>query len=115
MMILKFLKEEKNRWYIDLPNWSGRKSALEMVAGADKLLDFISNGKNSVELYIDTEQFTGANCLTKINTCWFNGADYKIDLYDNYQLNLKIWLCDVTKHVLGDFPDKIYFSKINTK
>jgi hypothetical protein len=30
-MILNFVKEEDNRWYIDLPNWEGDKADLEMV------------------------------------------------------------------------------------
>lgn len=110
-MKLKFVKENKDKWYIDLPKWTGRKSALQMVEGADTLLDFIADGKREVILYTDHENFDGANCLTFINKCWINGANYKIDMYNNYQLNLKIWLCDVTKHVLGHFPEKIYFAK----
>ena len=36
-MELKFYKEE-GKWYIDIP-WDGDKSELEMVMGADVLLD----------------------------------------------------------------------------
>ena len=39
--ILKFNKESNGKWYIDLPKWKGKKSALQMVCGADKLLDLI--------------------------------------------------------------------------
>ena len=37
---LKFNKEA-DRWYIDLPDWTGTKGELEMVAGADTLLDCV--------------------------------------------------------------------------
>ena len=33
-----FNKEQGN-WYIDLSNWYGTKAELQMVAGADSLLD----------------------------------------------------------------------------
>lgn len=111
MKILKFIKEKK-KWYIDLPNWTGRKSALEMVSGADTLLDFMAEGKREVSMYVEEEWFDGSECLILVDTCWFNGADYKIDTYMNYELKLKVWLCDVTKVVLGGFPEKIYFVKL---
>lgn len=109
MQLLKFYKDDKKDWYIDLPNWTGRKSALQMVTGADTLLDYIAEGKKEVLLYVDEDEFEGAESLTLINTCWFNGADYRIDTYKNNYINHKIWLCNVTKHVLGYFPEKIYF------
>ena len=41
MKNLKFKKEEDNKWYIDLTEWTGDKADLEMVAGADILLDIL--------------------------------------------------------------------------
>lgn len=109
--MLAFVKENKN-WYIDLPTWKGRKSALRMVSGADTLLDYIAEGKKDVVLYAELEEYEGAECLTLINKCFWNGADYRIDTYKNNELNLKLWLCDVTKVVIGGFPEKIYFTKV---
>ena len=43
---LKFNKEGK-LWYIDLPQWTGTKAELEMVAGADKLLDALNTNKEN--------------------------------------------------------------------
>jgi predicted RNA-binding protein associated with RNAse of E/G family len=111
MQLLKFYKDEKKDWYIDFPGWTGRKSALQMVAGADTLLDYIAEGKYEVLLYVDVDEFDGAESLTLISKCWFNGAYYWVDTYKNNYLNLKIWLCNVTKHVLGEFPEKIYYHK----
>lgn len=112
-MILKFVKESSNKWYIDLPDWMGKKSALQMVSGADILLDYMAEGRREVTILADTMEFEGASHLDLIKKCWFNGADYKIDMYKNYQLKLDVWLCNVTKHVLGDFPETIYFEKID--
>ena len=49
-MILNFYKEETNRWYVDLPCWSGLKEDLEMVEGADLMLDILSNYTNSISV-----------------------------------------------------------------
>ena len=38
---LAFVKEKSGRWYIDLPEWEGAHANLEMVAGADLLLDHL--------------------------------------------------------------------------
>ena len=35
--------KEQGCWYIDLPNWEGTKGELQMVGGADTLLDRLSN------------------------------------------------------------------------
>lgn len=112
MYILKFIKEKK-KWFVVLPEWTGRKSALQMVGGADTLLDYMAEGKREVNLYIEEEEFEGAECLSLINKCFWNGANYRIDTYKNNELKLKVWLCDVTKFILGYFPEKIYFGKIN--
>ena len=109
--ILKFNKESNGKGYIDLPKWKGKKSALQMVCGADKILDIISNHSNSVEIFIHYENFDGASLLKKKRNCWFNGADYTIEKYKNNNINLKVWLRNVTKYVLGFFPDEIYFAK----
>ena len=104
-MLLKFVRED-NKWYIDLPEWTGRKSALRMVSGADTLLDNIAEGESFVYLYVSLEEFDGSDSITLINKCWFNGANYKNKKYD-----LKIWLCNVTKVVVGGFPEKMFFAK----
>ena len=105
-MKLKFVKEKNNNWYIDLPNWTGRHSALQMVAGADTLLEIMSGGNNEVHVFVSDEDFDGSNRLDLVETCWFNGADYKIKDYEGVPLNLDVWLCDVTKFVLVNFLRK---------
>lgn len=111
-MRLKFVKEKNNNWYIDLPTWTGRHSALQMVAGADTLLEIMAEGRNEVHVFVSDEEFDGSNRLDLVKTCWFNGADYINKVYEGTPLNLDVWLCNVTKFVLGEFPEKIYFAKL---
>lgn len=112
IMRLKFVKEDSKNWYIDLPNWTGRKSALQMVAGADTLLDLISCGTDEVILFVSNHDFDGAEVITKVRKSWFNGADYHCKTYKGVEINHDLWLCNVTKFVLGYFPEKIYFAKL---
>jgi len=116
MKKLKFIKEYTNRWYVVLPEWTGAKEDLEMVAGADTMLDIISEGNKEVTISISEKEFEGSDKLefvrmaTEIN----NGAFYKINTYKGVELNLELWLCNVTLFVLGDFPKQIYISKVET-
>lgn len=112
MEILRFYKEKSKKWYADIPNWTGRKSALQMVAGADKLLDLIAKGRPEVYLHYSENEIKNADVLTFVKKCWFNGADYILNDLEGNNVDLKVWLCNVTKHVMGDFPKKIYFKEV---
>lgn len=48
----KFYKDEVHNWYIDLPSYPGPKADLQMVMGADTMLDLLSQGNGYVHLYI---------------------------------------------------------------
>ena len=48
--------KENGSWYIDLPNWEGTKAELQMVAGADTLLDKLSNQGTSVNVTMSIEK-----------------------------------------------------------
>ena len=104
MKELNFYKDTDKKWYIDLPDWKGSKEDLEMVFGADDMLDVLSNGNNKVSLNVSEEFFNGAlkidfiRLATEVN----DGAFYDAN-------GLEIWLCDVTKYVFGYFPKVIYF------
>ena len=106
-MILNFIKEEDNRWYIDLPNWEGDKADLEMVMGSDALLEFISNNGEHVSIDISLDE-PSLNRLefVRLTEEFGEGAIYNA----TYNLfSSKIWLCDVTKFVFGGkFPEKIF-------
>jgi hypothetical protein len=113
MEILRFYKEEKKRWYADIPSWTGRKSALRMVAGADDLLDLIAEGSDEVYLHFSEEEIEGGYVLIFKKKSWVNGATYILRTYKGKYFKMKVWLCDVTLHVLGKFPQRIYFKEVD--
>lgn len=110
----KFYKEWDHRWYIDLPSWTGSKADLEMVANADSMLEFMAQGQNEIWVNISDTEFVNANKLIFVRNAdeIGNGAFYILNQYQGIDLNLEMWLCDVTKFVFGDFPNVIYISVI---
>ena len=102
-----FNKEQGN-WYIDLPNWEGTKAELQMVAGADKLLEKLSNHGTSVSIVISVEDKSpeGFQTLKRIIQTPPNGCIYHLGI-------APVWLCNVTKFVFdGIFPKQIHFKSI---
>lgn len=112
MEILRFYKEKSKKWYADIPSWTGRKSSLRMMGGADVLLNVVADGRTEVYLHFSKTSFAGADVLTFKRFTWINGATYRSEKYLGKDTNFKVWLCDVTLHVLGEFPDKIYFVEV---
>ena len=103
----RFNKEE-GKWYIDLPDWTGTKGELQMVGGADTLLDHLSNNGTTVtvDLSTDKECPKGFETLKRIVRTPPNGCLYHLGLSP-------VWLCDVTKFVFnGEFPKRIHFNVI---
>lgn len=108
----KFYKED-NRWYINLPEWEGSKAELEMVMGADTMLSYMSEDQDNIMIHFDTKPYKGSDVL-QLKDILPEGAFYTLERYRGIELNLDMWLCDVTKFVFGDFPENIYFNaKIN--
>lgn len=109
MRTFRFYKEFSNHWYVDLPEWNGSKDELEMVMGADTMLNIISQGENEVYLTISLEPFNGCSILKKIeDTPEVGGAIYLMESYKGIEYNLRLWLCEVTRFVFGYLPEKIY-------
>ncbi len=112
----RFNKETNGRWYVDIPSWVGPKSALEMVAGADKMLDILAENNNFVGVLISELPFSGGDLLEFIRTAdeVGEGSFYLLKTYQGSKLNLEMWLCDVMLHVFGKFPKTLYIQKIGT-
>lgn len=116
---LKFIKMTANGWYVQLPNYEGHISDLQMVEGADTLCELIANGLTEITVTISDEPFDLNNFkfstkqfqLEFINSTgtgpdagWEqDGANYRLE-----SLQLDVWLCNVTKYVFGKFPATIY-------
>jgi hypothetical protein len=115
MRTFKFYKEADNRWYAELPEWEGSKAELEMVLGADTMLEYMAEGNNSVFVCISEKEFEGADKLEFIRLAkeFDNGAHYKLNKYRGIDINLKVWLCDVLKFVYNSFPNALYVSAVD--
>lgn len=111
MQRLKFYKESDSRWYVDLPEWTGDKSELELVSGADHMLEYIAQGDGEIWITFSRRKFTGADKLIFLRPEIGNGAFYKLKSYRGIELDLELWLCDVTKFVFGDFPKVLYLTR----
>jgi hypothetical protein len=103
--------KEEGKWYIVLPTWEGTKGELQMVGGADTLLDHLSNNGDTVDITISTDNLLlskepGFQTLKRILPTPPNGCLYHLGMKP-------VWLCDVTKFVFnGEFPKRIHF-KVN--
>lgn len=113
MRKFKFYKEADGRWYVDLPEWPGSKADLEMVAGADAMLEYMAEGEGEVRVYISEEEFEGAETLRLEGKAEDigSGAYYFMQRYRGINIDLKMWLCDVVLFIYsGKFPDKLFIS-----
>lgn len=113
----RFIREG-GRWFIDLPEFlaqGGSKGDLEMVSGADTLLDMIAGGTDEVTLQIHTEPFANADELLLTELCdpILGGGYYSLKQFEGKEVNKDLWLCDVTRFVFGDIPKKIYIKQVH--
>lgn len=111
---LKFIKMTADGWYVQLPNYEGHVSDLQMVLGADTLCELIANDLTEITVTVSDEPFEHINFSTREYTLDFvnittdstgeqDGADYMLR-----EFKLGVWLCNVTKYVFGEFPLTFY-------
>ncbi len=113
----KFIRTGQD-WYIDLPEFldqGGSVGDLQMVDGADKMLDMMAGNKDYVIVDVAKEQFDGADILTLIEKCdpYIGGGNYMMKHYEGQEINRTMWLCQVTEFVFGDIPQTIFVKKVN--
>lgn len=110
----RFYKTAFNKWFIDLPDWGGSIDDLEMVQGADIMLEKLSG--NSIECVLDLsdEPFEGADAirLVKDLSDSVGGGDYFMETYQGEQFDQNIWFCAVTVQVFGSIPQTIYVNTV---
>lgn len=115
-MILQFEKENDNRWFAVIPSWEGGHDDLEMVCGADLLLDKLSDGEKLISVDISEENPKYGNFImgTMVDHDEF-GATYITNeepTDENSDLDNMFWLCNVTHFVFGEHPQVIYFKVV---
>lgn len=106
-------------WYIDLPEYleqGGSQGDLQMVEGADKMLDMMAEKENVVVLKIERESFEGADVLELKERCdpYVGGGYYFMSRYEGQEVARMMWLCGVTEFVFGDLPEQIFVKKVKT-
>lgn len=112
MNAYKFYKN-RNDWFIDLPEFieqGGSIKELQMVEGADRLLDIIAAGAAEVMISISDEPFEDAAILQLKEQCdpAIGGGYYFIRQYQDQVIDLTVWLCNVTTFVFGNLPARIF-------
>ena len=112
MTTYTFIKEN-GRWHIDAPdfiNKGGSKADLDMIAGADTLLNLLSEGADEVTLTFNTEPFEDAETLELLQLCgpFMDGGYYCMRKYKGKEIDFNMWVSDVTKFVFGSTPKRIY-------
>ncbi len=115
MKAYKFNKTGQD-WYIDLPEFieqGGSIGDLQMVDGADKMLDMMAVKESSVIVYVGKEQFEGSDMLTLTEKCdpYIGGGYYMMKHYEGQEINRTMWLCHVTEFVFGDIPEQIFVKR----
>lgn len=115
MNTYRFYKNEAG-WFIDLPEYiqqGGTAADLEMVDGADTMLDIIAVDGNDVHLTISKKPFERADILTLTERCspYVGGGYYLMEEFAGQKVNLKMWLCKVTEFMFGEIPEKFYIKK----
>jgi len=115
MKSYKFIKTGKE-WYIDLPEFieqGGSPGDLQMVDGADKMLDLIAGNQSEVTLDISKVHFEGADNLTLTEKCdpYIGGGYYYMKQWQGLEVRQNLWLCQVTDFVFGEIPAQIFVKK----
>lgn len=115
MKSYKFIKTGQD-WYIDLPEFleqGGCIGDLQMVDGADKMLDLMAGNENFVVVNVAKDAFEGADMLTLTEKCDPNigGGTYLMQYFEGQEINRTMWLCQVTEFVFGNLPHQIFVKR----
>lgn len=105
---------DDNLWYIDMP-WPGDRYNLAMVAGSDKLLNFLSEENDGDRVSISVrprkkkEKNPGWIECKRTAYSLTGGSFYDVNNLKGFTRD--IWICPVTLCVLGHYPKYIYIRK----
>lgn len=113
--IIRFYKNAKHEWYADIPEWGGAIADLQMVEGADDLLNWIAAAESECKLLMADERIENAETLTLVYVREENlggGGDYLLENFRDQLINHKLWLCNVTEFVFKQLPERIYFREV---
>ncbi len=110
-MKIRFYNRD-GRWFADVPSWieqGGTEDDCEMVCGADLWLDYLSKYTDSITLELSKEPLNESIHIYHKDKM---GATYIAHEFQGEAMNIQMWLCNVTIHVLGEFPPIIHYKII---
>ena len=98
-----------NRWYAQIPDFPESIDELQMVDGADTLCELLDNDEDGIvktTLSLSEPKDKNYYKLEFIQSTGDIGADYHV----SGNIEMDIWLCNVTKYVFSgtSFPLFIY-------
>lgn len=111
---IRFYKNAKGEWYADIPEWEGDIADLQMVEGADELLEWVSRFSDECNLLMADNHLSNAEILNLVYAREENlggGGDYLLESFRGNHINHKLWLCGVTEFVFSQLPETIYFKE----
>jgi len=104
--ILGLFGPKRDRWYIDLPEWQGPRANLEMVAGADDMLEVFAKGQERIN--VTFTNYLANEIEPDLLLTHQGGGTYSVTvLHDSFsEAPERIWLCGVTLFVFkSDYPE----------
>ena len=83
---------------------------LQMVDGADKMLDMMADNETPVVLIISEKKFDGADNLVLTEKCdpVIGGGNHLMKTFKGQEINKMTWLCQVTEFVFGKISEQIF-------
>ena len=105
-------------WYADVPGWEGNLEDLEMVMGADVLLDVLSNRGRFIRIQVSNQELPDSIHLHS-NGEIYEGTEYAVIGKVPCEIGTidTVWLCQVNNFFWGGseddmVPEDIYFKVI---
>jgi hypothetical protein len=104
---------EGSGWYINLPEFlqqGGSKGDLQMVCGADVMLQIIAGTDPKVWLQINTMPFPGADelCLLELCDTMMGSGTYHKKSFRGKEIKMYIYLFEVTRYVFYSITLRIF-------
>lgn len=110
-MEISFERFENGRWYVVFPEYEGDQADLEMVEGADRMLDALTEDGLYSTWNVELEEPSSGEYFTlEMEAHDEDGAFYSV--INCPQFEGTVWLCNVVHEFFGDHPERIYCSVI---
>lgn len=120
---LSFEQDPDSRWYVIFPGWPLERAHLEMVAGADDMLNLLDKQEQKHLVTVSVipsskqRQLEGYIQLTCVKSSLSGGGFYTVQGLEGWgtpgaKREKQLWLCPVTLCVLGRYPKYIYVKTV---